>query len=56
MNPAHIVLKVDGERVPMNAFVQRIFIHTIEGMLRALEGIKANPKDIHISIKKEGKG
>ena len=55
MDSTDIVLDVDGKRVPMNPFVQRIFIHTIEGMLRALDGIKTDPKEIHISIKKERK-
>jgi hypothetical protein len=55
MDSTDIVLDVDGERVSMNPFVQRIFIYTIEGMLRALDGIKTDPKDIHISIKKESK-
>jgi hypothetical protein len=53
MEPTDIVLDVDGERVPMNPFVQRIFIQTIAGMLRALDGVKTDPKEIHISIKKE---
>ena len=53
MEATNIVLDVDGERVSMNPFVQRIFIQTIAGMLRALEGVKADPKEIHISIKKE---
>lgn len=52
MDPAHIVLDVDGERVPMNPFVQRIFIQTIDGMLRALDGIHENPEEVRITIKK----
>ena len=56
MKSTDIVLDVDGKRVPMNPFVQRIFASTIEGMLRALEGIPPDPKEIRISIKKEGKG
>jgi len=54
MESTDIVLDVDGERVPMNPFVQKIFIQTIDGMLRALDGIKTDPKEIRISIKKEG--
>ena len=53
MDPIHIVMDVDGERVAMNPFVQRIFIQTITGMLRALDGIRSDPKDIRITIKKE---
>lgn len=55
MDSPDIVLNVDGQNVPMNPFVRRIFTQTIAGMLRALDGVKADPKEIHITIKKEGK-
>jgi hypothetical protein len=55
MDSTDIVLDVDGQKVPLNPFVRRIFTQTITGMLRALDGIKADPKEIHITIKKEGK-
>jgi len=54
MNPNDIVLDVDGKRVPMNLFVRKIFIETIGGMLRALRGVPADPKEIRITIRRGG--
>jgi len=55
MESTDIVLDVDGKKVPMNPFVRRIFIETITGMIRALDGVKADPQKIRITITKEGK-
>lgn len=45
-------LDVDDVSVPMNSFVQRIFMNTLLGMIQSLEGIPENPKSITLSWKK----
>lgn len=36
---AHLELKINGESVPVNDFVQRFIIGTLCGMLRSLHGV-----------------
>ncbi len=49
-----IALHVDGNSVPMNDFVQKIFTNAILGMVGSLEGITENPERITVSLFKEG--
>jgi molybdopterin-guanine dinucleotide biosynthesis protein B len=49
-----ITLHIDGDSIPMNDFVQKIFTNAILGMIRSLEGITENPKRITVSLFKEG--
>ncbi len=53
---APIILKVDGESIPMNPFVQKIFVNTILGMVRSLDKVKENAGRIQIIIQREVKG
>jgi len=56
MKEASIVLKVDGKSVPLNPFVRKIMANTIEGMVRSLDNIAKNPREIRVTITKEVKG
>ena len=49
-----IALHVDGDSIPMNDFVQKIFTNAILGMVGSLEGITENPERITVSLFKEG--
>jgi len=53
MEKSSVILKVDGKSIPMNPFVQKIFVNTILGMVRSLDKVKDNPREIRITIKKE---
>lgn len=55
MKKDRIILEVDGTSVPMNPFVQKIFINTLLGMVQSLNNIKKNPRQIMIALMKEGK-
>jgi len=56
MKKDRIILEVDGASVPMNLFVQKIFANTILGMVRSLNKVKKNPRQILIAVMKEDKG
>jgi len=55
MKKDRIILEVDGASVPMNAFVQKIFVNTILGLVRSLNKVKKNPRQILIAVMKEDK-
>ena len=46
----HVYLDVDGDSIPLNAFVQEIFEDIAAGMVHSLQGVKKNPKSIIISV------
>jgi len=48
-------LDIDDVAVPMNSFVQRIFMNTLWGMIQSLEQIPENPKSITLSWEKNQK-
>ena len=56
MEKTPIILEVDGESIPMNLFVQKIFINTILGMVRSLDKVKENAQRFQIIIQREVKG
>jgi molybdopterin-guanine dinucleotide biosynthesis protein B len=47
-------LHIDGDSIPMNDFVQKIFTNAILGMIGSLEGIKEDPERITVSLFKKG--
>lgn len=49
-----ISLHIDGDSIPMNDFVQKIFTNAILGMIGSLEGIKEDPERITVSLFKKG--
>lgn len=49
-----IDLYIDGDSIPMNDFVQKIFTNAIMGMIGSLEGIKEDPERIIVSLFKKG--
>jgi molybdopterin-guanine dinucleotide biosynthesis protein B len=49
-----ITLHIDGDSIPMNDFVQKIFTNAILGMIGSLEGIKKDPGHITVSLFKKG--
>jgi hypothetical protein len=55
MKKERIILEVDGASVPMNPFVQKIFTNTILGMVRSLNKVKKNPRQILIAVMEEDK-
>ena len=52
--PSSVSLYIDGDSVPMNVFVQKIFKNTILGMVNSLEGVQENPELITLSFNKKG--
>jgi molybdopterin-guanine dinucleotide biosynthesis protein B len=49
-----VKLKVDGQVIPLNAFVQNLVAETVKGMVRALKGIPGSPQSIIIEVRREG--
>ena len=49
-----VKLKVDGQVVPLNAFVQNLVAETVKGMVRALKGIPGRPENIIIEVRRGG--
>jgi len=43
-------LKVDGEEIPLNEFVERLLNGTIVGAVTSLKGIKEDWKKIELEI------
>jgi len=50
-----VSLYIDGDSVPMNAFVQKIFRNTILGMVNSLEGVQENPELITLTLIRKDK-
>jgi molybdopterin-guanine dinucleotide biosynthesis protein B len=49
-----VKLKVDGQVIPLNAFVQNLVAETVKGMVRALKGIPGSPQSIIIEVRRGG--
>ncbi|HAR35444.1 MAG TPA: molybdopterin-guanine dinucleotide biosynthesis protein B [Acidobacteria bacterium] len=47
-----VKVKVDGQVIPLNPFVQGLFDETIRGMVRALKGVPEKPSEIIIQVRK----
>ncbi len=45
-------LRVDGEEIPLNEFVEKIMSGSVIGAVTSLKGIKENWKKIEIAILK----
>jgi molybdopterin-guanine dinucleotide biosynthesis protein B len=50
-----IELQIDGQSIPMNDFVQKIFTNAILGMIGSLDGIKKDPERITVSLLRKEK-
>lgn len=50
-----IKLEIDDVSIPMNPFVQKIFMHTLMGMIRSLEGIPEDPGCISLYLSRKEK-
>lgn len=48
-----IELSVDGRKIPMNEFVQKIVVNVIRAMVETLHTIDSGWKDISIHIEKD---
>ena len=46
-----VILKVNGDDIPLTEFPSEIIAQTILGMLKALHGIDDDIKEINITIK-----
>jgi hypothetical protein len=51
-----ITLKIDGKKVSMNAFVEKIFINIISGMLDSLDKLPEEKDKIELILINEEKG
>jgi len=49
----NIVLKVNEKEIPINYFVQKMFMGVIDGMVGSLDKIPDQIKSIEITIKEE---
>jgi hypothetical protein len=45
-------LRIDGKKIPLNEFVEKIMAGTITGAVTSLRGIKEDWKKIEIEIEK----
>lgn len=45
-----VILKVDGEKIPLNHFVETVFVHVIRGLVDSLDKIPPQPRKIEIII------
>ncbi len=52
MNEVNVILEVDGEKIPINEFVNKILYGMISGSIGALHGVDENWRTINISIKR----
>lgn len=50
---SQVSLSIDGSPVRLNEFVQKIYTHTVLGMIESLNGIKENPERITLSLVKK---
>jgi hypothetical protein len=48
-----IELSVDGRKIPMNDFVQKIVVNVVKAMVETLHSINAGWKEISIYIEKD---
>lgn len=49
-----IVLKVDEHEIPMNPFVQELFINVINGLVDSLDKIPVGKEKIEILVENKG--
>lgn len=47
-----VKVKVDGQVIPLNPFVQGLLAETIRGMVRALKGVPEKPAEISLQVRK----
>lgn len=47
-----VILSLDGDRIPLNEFVQEIFQNIVSGMIEPLKGIKKDPDRITLIIER----
>ncbi|MBC7114967.1 MAG: hypothetical protein H5T47_04995 [Archaeoglobi archaeon] len=45
-------LRVDGESIPMNDFVQKITGNLIEALLKSLHGVKEEWKEVELRVER----
>jgi len=48
-----VELMVDGERVPINGFVQRMIGYSSEGMIESLHGVDEDWEEAEIKVVRE---
>lgn len=47
-----VVLRVNGEEIRLNAFVQKALLGVLEGFLGALDGVPSPAREIEVSVKR----
>lgn len=47
-----VKLKVNGQVIPLNSFMQSLVAETVKGMVRALKGVPEKPESIIIEVRK----
>jgi molybdopterin-guanine dinucleotide biosynthesis protein B len=45
-----VLLDVDGTSIPLNAFVQRVSVNMLVGLVKSLRGVAENPKRITLAV------
>jgi hypothetical protein len=48
---ADVAVICDGLDIPLNPFVQRLIGEAVSGMVRALDGVPAEPRTIELRIR-----
>ncbi|MBC7110435.1 MAG: hypothetical protein H5T46_05485 [Archaeoglobi archaeon] len=47
-----VELRVDGEIIPMNEFVQKMAANLIEGFLKSLHGVKEEWREVELRVER----
>jgi len=55
MKKTKVVLEVDGQSIPLNAFVQKFLAGTVTGMIGTLDRVGEKFREARLIIKKEVK-
>jgi hypothetical protein len=45
-----VELVVDGKRIPLNNFVQKVFCNVVSALISALKGVDENWKEVEIRL------
>jgi hypothetical protein len=54
VNKTRVEIKIDGNELRLNAFVQKLLSNTLFAMIMCLDGVGDNPKHVILSVTKKG--
>jgi hypothetical protein len=49
-NAMKVELVVDGKRIPLNTFVQKVFCNVVSALISALKGVDEDWKEVEIKL------